>query len=101
MKAITREEARQAVADRVLPDFVIKAFNELIAEKGTSSVIRIKQDKAILKVLEIAEQIGYHYSRHDIFNNKWMDVEDYYRRAGWVVEYYNPGYSESAEFIFK
>lgn len=102
-KAITRAEARQAVEDRVLPDFVIKAFNQLIADQGKSVRIVISQDKAMLKVLEIAEEMGYHYSRQDIYNNKWMDVEDYYRKAGWHVEYYKPPYYDTsgAEFIFK
>lgn len=103
MKAITREEARKAVEDRVLPDFVIKAFNDLIAEQGHCVTIHISQDKAVLKVLEIAEQMGYHYSRHDVFENKWMDVEDHYRNAGWIVTYYKPPYYDTsgAEFIFQ
>jgi hypothetical protein len=38
-----------------------------------------------------------------IWENKWLDVEDEYRKNGWEVEYDKPGLGESypARFIFK
>lgn len=38
-----------------------------------------------------------------VWENKWLDVEDEYRKNGWEVEYDKPGLGESypARFIFK
>ncbi len=35
-----------------------------------------------------------------VCDNHWLDVEDVYREAGWVVEYDKPGYCESYEATF-
>ena len=35
-----------------------------------------------------------------VFKNKWLDVEEVYRKAGWKVEYDKPGYCEDYEAYF-
>lgn len=82
-----------------IPNVVIEAFNELIAKNYTGYSATVKQDDIIKLIRSKDETI----SRKHIFDNHWLDVEDIYRKNGWVVEYDKPGYNESydARFIFK
>jgi hypothetical protein len=81
---------------KVFPDKVIEAFNELILKNyhGTSAIV--KQEDVVVLMLEKGLE------REDIFDNNWLDVENVYRRAGWHVEYDEPGFNESypATYIF-
>lgn len=83
-KPFSPKEA-QAAAGASIPDFVIEAFNELLAEGGGVNV-RINVDDAIerIKIKSTAT-----------FDNKWLNVEPIYRRSGWKVRYDKPGYNES------
>lgn len=82
-----------------IPDFVIQAFNELIAKHfdGRASTFGIKEvEAAVLRLWngdnpKIREQM---YAEH------WLDVEDIFREQGWSVEFDKPGYNESGESTF-
>lgn len=39
-------------------------------------------------------------TREQIYENRWLDIEDSYRAVGWHVEYDKPGYCESYEATF-
>ena len=99
IKPITPAKAK---TKQTFPDEIIKAFNDLLTEKGSSSSIRITQDEAIERALANFTASGKKITRSQIFENNWMDVEDTYRKAGWKVSYDKPGYCESypAYFIF-
>lgn len=95
-KPITPDEV-VAVKKVMLPKKVFDAFNALIARNfyGNSAVVR--QDEVV--ALLVANGL----SRGDIFAKHWLDVEDVYRAAGWIVEYDKPGFNETYEptFTFK
>lgn len=88
----------------LIPDEVIDAFNECIISEwnGRSSLFR--QDeviKVIMKKLDAAFP-EKNYTRQNVFDNRWLDVEDIFRAEGWKVEYDKPAYCEiyAATFEF-
>lgn len=83
----------------LIPDEVIDVFNTLIIEnydKSTKSA-DVSQNEAIERISVL---LGI--SRCKVFDNKWMDIEDVFRKAGWKVTYVRPAYYErgSAYYIF-
>ncbi len=95
-KPITPSEVNKKKVE-LLPDAVLEAFNELIAENwdGVSSTV--------LQKTVVERIVSKGYSSDQVFDNHWLDVEDVYRGAGWKVEYDKPGYCESydAYFVFR
>lgn len=98
-KPISPEEVSDEKLKQIPPE-VIEAFNFLIAQKYNpdSKSSRVLQDDVIT---EIGKRIQI--ERAEIFNLKYLDVEDIYRREGWIVTYDKPAYNESydASFIFR
>ena len=86
-KEVAGEKIRQ------MPDAVLEAFNELIARGGSGYVTVMQKDVVALMVKK-------GLSRSEIFDNGWLDVEDIYRKAGWIVEYDKPGYNETYDAYF-
>lgn len=84
---------------RYFPDFVLQAFNELIAEKFTNGSATVKQCDVIARMVKLAA--SEEVSRNTIFANGWLNVEEIYREAGWKVVYDKPGYNESYDANFK
>jgi hypothetical protein len=86
------------VQQRNIPEPVFEAFNELIAENWSISGATIRQDDVVARVMGKIEGL----TRSDIFARGWLNVEEAYRREGWIVEYDKPGYNESyaATFTF-
>ncbi len=72
-----------------IPDEVIAAFNELIAE-GSGNV---KQGAVVTRIMAKMPDV----TRSQIFERGWLDIEGAFRKAGWKVEYDKPGYCESYE----
>ena len=71
-----------------IPDVVIEVFNSLIVKNmrgGQSSFLQ----KDVVELI-VAKGI----SEEKLFENHWLDVEDYFRDYGWDVEYDKPGYNE-------
>jgi len=79
-----------------LPDGVIEAFNEAIAENwdGRSSTVLQKH-----VVTKIAKKLKVGPAK--IFDKGYLDVESIFRKAGWDVEYDKPAYNEDYEASFK
>jgi hypothetical protein len=75
----------------MIPDVVIKTINELIVKNWNGDSAFVGQ-RSIEKELSAAG-----LKRSDIFDNKWLNIEDIYRGAGWEVFYDKPGYNESYE----
>lgn len=100
MKAITPKEACEAKA-KSLPEFVIKAFNNLLVRKYNQSAIYITQTEVVDEILKLS--CDDNLTRQDVFDNRWLDIEPLYREYGWVVNFDKPGYNESgvAMFTFK
>lgn len=95
MEPITKSQVKENLKNREFPDFIIQAFNECISEAS------IKKSSTVLQkdVLKRIKQISGKDSR-EVLDNNWLDVEDYYRKAGWKVHYDKPGYNEDYEASF-
>lgn len=86
----------------VIPDFVFKTFNELIAKNFVGGSATVKQDD-VLNVLSqyCGDQENLPAWRQKIFDEGWLNIEDAYRAEGWRVEYDKPGYNETYPATFK
>jgi hypothetical protein len=96
-KPITPDQVTEFKKEKIIPDFVFEAVNYMIAKHFSSGYAIIRQDNLIDKILEIQPNT----SRRDIFDNKWLDIEEIYIEAGWAVYYDKPAYNESYEATFK
>lgn len=94
IKPITPAEVTSAKLSKI-PDEVIKAFNDLIVTEWDGYCSVIRQDEIIALVTARLK-----VKRQTVFDNKWLDVEDIFRQAGWKVEYDKPGYNETYEATF-
>mgnify|MGYP001561560899 FL=1 len=70
------------------PDAVLKSFNELIKEKYDGDSARIEQKDVVARIIKKG------LKRKAIFDNDWLDVEEVYNSAGWIVVYDSPMYYE-------
>jgi hypothetical protein len=98
MKPITPEEVVEKKRES-LPDFVIDAFNKLIAERWDGRDSSFKQDDVI--ALIVGHDSALAATREEIFSKHYLDVEDIYREAGWGVLYEKPGYNETGPAVFR
>jgi hypothetical protein len=102
IKPITPNEVVSHKAKAVIPDYVFEAFNFLISKKFNNGSATILQKEVVERILSEANRhrdppITSQY----LFDNHFLDVEDVYREAGWVVEYDKPAYCETYEASFK
>ena len=95
MKPITPQEASQQRQTQI-PDFVIDAFNKLIAKNYRNGRSEVIQNEVMLEILATDADL----TRQTVFDNGWLDVEEAYRAAGWRVEYDKPAYNESYDAFF-
>lgn len=84
---------------KIFPDFVLKAFNDLLAEKYSHGSAKIVQKDAVQRILQYGNMLPEEKSV--IYNNGWLNVEEIYRDAGWKVKYDKPGYCESYDAFFE
>lgn len=97
VKPITPDEVDKT---KVIPSFVIDAFNYLInkrfSEKGINNGVAIVYQNEIISeiILRAADPaIKVHFgpvNEGRIFQEGWLNVEDMYRKAGWQVKYDRP-----------
>lgn len=95
MKPISKADVENALNEREFPDFVIQAFNECIMEARIKNSKNVMQDDVIKRI----EKLGNVF-RNSIFENHWLDIERYYRKAGWTVSHYKPDFNESGKSYF-
>lgn len=81
-----------------IPAPVFEAFNSLIAISADNGFAKVTQEDVVLEIQKLMN-----CSRQHVFEKGWLNVEDAYREAGWLVEYDKPGYCESyaAYFVFR
>lgn len=96
VKPFTPTEA-QAKQQTSIPDEVIQAVNELLAE-NYDSVITLKQTTIALRAVRLAKR---KFTSNQLFDNGWMNIEPIYRKYGWDVEYDKPGFNEEGEAFFR
>jgi len=64
-----------------IPEKVFDAFNKLIAQKFNGIVSVIYQEEIVKALVDLG------MDRIEIFDKGFLNIEDHYRRAGWVVKY--------------
>lgn len=89
---------------QTIPEEVFEAFNELIVKNFSDGESTVKQGEIINLMIEKLMRIDSNdlpdhakHLKNQIFDNHWLDIEDDYRKVGWVVSYDRPGYCESYE----
>lgn len=87
--------------DHHFPDFVIAAFNECITRYWDGRAATFERAEVLREIL--ARRPLATIDADYVFRQRWLDVEDTYRRAGWHVAYERPGYDETYEpkFTFR
>ena len=86
---ITPDQAHER-RQQTLPAAIIDVFNELIARNYNGRTATVSQDEAADL---IAERLSI--SRQQVFDLHYLDVESFYREAGWDVKYDSPGYADA------
>ena len=94
-KTITPSEAKKLKVT-VIPPEVIEVFNQLIVENLSGRTATVTQKEAARR---IASKMNI--PSGEVYNKKYLDVEDVFRGAGWKVEYDKPGYNEDYEATWK
>lgn len=77
---------KEAVKETIIPDVVFEAFNALILENLSGKSSRVFLDD-VAKAL-VKKESGW----NEIFGEGKFTVMRAYRKAGWKVEYDDPGY---------
>lgn len=96
-KPISPSEALKAKGEHI-PSVVFEVFNDHIARNlRPQNRVSIVNQNAIIEDLVAIHNL----CKLDIINNKWLDVEDSYRNAGWKVAYDKPAYNETYEPYFR
>lgn len=96
VKPITPEKAKGNIKN-VIPEAIIKAVNECISEKfRNNGPFNVLQKDIIAKAIEFDNEL----TSNIIYDKKYMDFEDLYRKAGWKVDYDKPAYNESYNAYF-
>lgn len=99
--AMSPDQVREKAAiGEHIPAYVLMSVNRLLAAKyvSRSAPIRVDVEEIIDAILENSPGT----TRHDIFDNRWLDFEPVFRAVGWKVAYDRPAYNESgvAHFMF-
>lgn len=85
----------QAKGSRVLPDQVMIVWNDAITLNLCGGHATIKQKDIVDQLMATMKA-----SRQEVFDNKWLNVEEIFRAVGWKVTYDKPGYNESYDAAF-
>jgi len=99
---ITPQEAAGKKRD-LLPEFVLEAFNDLIALKWDGRNSSFTQDEVIERIIAKANPADTKRFQEKMFNEGWLDVAGIYQLAGWIVTFDRATYGEnySSFYVFK
>lgn len=79
-----------------IPDEVISAFNTMIIKEWNGFEARVKQKDVVIEILANFEKSSKKViAVENVFKNRYLDVEEIYRKQGWNVEYDKPAYNET------
>lgn len=96
VKPISPDEVMSNL-ENIIPNSIILAVNQLLIEKYRGNgEVSIKQKDIIERAISIDETL----TSNIIFEKKYMDFEDLYRKSGWSVLYDKPSYRESYDAYF-
>jgi hypothetical protein len=99
---------------KLIPEFVIESFNEIVAKCWNGHYSEFKQNE-VIKIM-ILKSEGWegrkeidemHASRQEaelrqlFFEQHFLDIEPIFESVGWNVEYDKPAWNETYEATFK
>jgi hypothetical protein len=90
----------EAKVKHAIPDQVIEAFNEMILRNLDGRVAIVNQEDVVSLIREKMKAARPDFNRREIFQERWLNVEEIYRSKGWQVEYDKPGFNESYDATF-
>lgn len=92
VKAFSPEDAKKSHV-HIIPDEVLEAVNDLLAVKYR------KHSKSItIYVKEVVDAlVAKGFDREKIFEDRLLDFEGVYEKAGWKVVFTRPSYNETGE----
>lgn len=98
VEIITPDEVRKSRKDYI-PEVIFNEINKLIVENFDGIESKVYQEDIINRVCN--SETGLTSSK--IFERHYLDIEDFYKEAGWRVTYDKPAYCESykAYFVFR
>ena len=91
-KPIRPDEVLSKKAESI-PDEVFAAFNELITKNWNGQQSQVTQKSVVSLIRRKLDD-------SKTFDSHWLDIEDIYRNAGWVVKYDKPGFNEDYDSLF-
>jgi hypothetical protein len=91
--AITPDEAL-GLKEKLLPPFVMRVWNKLIAENLSGKTSIVMQSDAVDALTKFCK-------RDEIFEKGYLEVEAIFRKAGWKVFYDRPGFNETYDATFE
>ncbi len=98
IKPITPKECGEQKINVILPE-IIQAVNELLLEEYNGQYsVNILQKDIVSRYKKIAGENAI--SSDELYKKHQLDIEEVYRKAGWVVSYDKPAYNENYDAIF-
>lgn len=79
---------------KLIPEAILNIFNEEIAKDFDGQSATVSQDQVVSRL------VAKGFIRDEIFDNKWLDIEEAYKTAGWNVRYDKPGFNEEYQATF-
>lgn len=96
MKPIRPEEIIDQL-ETIIPPIVIEAVNNMLKSKYRGNgPIKVLQKDIVEEIIRLDNTI----TSNKIFDNKWMDFEEIYKKHGWKIDYEKPHYTETFEAYF-
>ena len=93
-KPIRPDDIGSAKAEYI-PAAVFDAFNAEIAARFSNGTARVSQARIVDRLVSGGAL------RSEIFESGWLNIEEVYSAAGWIVNYDKPGFNESGEAYFE
>lgn len=93
MPAFTPDDAL-AQHSATIPEEIFEIVNGFLAERVHNRTIEIEQREIAAK-LELTD-----ISEAQAISHGWLDFEDVYKKAGWIVNFDKPGFNESYQPIW-
>lgn len=103
----TFEQAVLARLPAIEPDemeFVQRAIADCFEKKFTvmEAAMKLRFLEHVDPVVDESNMPWYYAAtRQQVYDNKWLDFEPLYRKVGWKVEYYKPGFIEAGKAFWR
>lgn len=98
MNIVTPDTVNKFKKIKDIPQYVLDAFNELIAENysGPNTMTYVYQNDVVALICKNNPDVTNKF----IYENKLLDIEDLYGSYGWEVSYYKqPFYSSDSSYF--